>query len=82
MIKTGSVESLFGGKREKIHMTLFDHQLILCKLVRIFKFIWNCFTIQSHYVFKALYCYNSLENKIAGPGVAFQLFIQLVAVKS
>jgi len=32
MIKTGSIESLFGGKREKIHLSLFDHQLILCKM--------------------------------------------------
>ena len=35
MIKTGSVESLFGGKREKIHLNLFDHQLIFCKVVCI-----------------------------------------------
>ena len=32
-IKSGVVENLFGGKKEDVHLHLFDHQLIICKRV-------------------------------------------------
>ena len=32
-IKSGVVENLFGGKKEDVHLHLFDHQLVICKRV-------------------------------------------------
>ena len=32
-MKCGVVENLFGGKKEDVHLHLFDHQLIICKRV-------------------------------------------------
>ena len=40
-IKAGVVESLFGGKRENIFLSLFDHLLVLCKVVSV--------SVASHY---------------------------------